>query len=88
MPFGGKGSTSPMEMCRMMWGDRTSAEQPGLATEELRGLFFEWLDQVVEELRTLKADPAEVSASDIEKHLGVSRESAEWLRGRLQGKRD
>jgi hypothetical protein len=79
---------NPMEMCRMMWGGRTPSDQPELATEELRGLFFEWLGQVVEELKTLKTDPAEVSVTDIEKHLGVSRESAEWLRGRLQGKKD
>jgi hypothetical protein len=68
-----------------MWTERAgSDQQPSLATEELRGLFFEWLTQVEDELRILKADPTELSAADIEEHLGVSGESARWLLGRLQ----
>jgi hypothetical protein len=83
MRFGG-GPMAMMERCRMMMDQQPADSRPNLATDELEALFFDWLSQVLDELQTIRDDPATITVADIEDRIGVSAESAEWLHRQLQ----
>ncbi len=74
-----------MQMCRIMTDSVTkSADMAGFATDEIRGLFQDWLNQVeAEVLAYLSENGGQIDVAGIAGRLSISEKSARHIVGSL-----
>jgi len=79
----GDGKT-PMDMCQKMMSSISQGnELASFATPELRSLFYEWVEQINEELLKYVHDDKSAGTKDIADHLNLTEESVIYLLGKL-----
>lgn len=81
----GNGMGGMMEMCTKMTQSVTkSAEMASFATEEIHGLFQDWLNQVeTEVLSFVKSNGGTIDIAAIASQLSISEKSARYIVGVL-----
>ena len=79
------GTGGMMQMCRTMTDSvAKSADMAGFATDEIRGLFQDWLNQVeVEVLAYLSENGGQIDVAGIAGRLSISEKSARHIVGSL-----
>lgn len=76
---------SIMQMCRNMTQSvAKSADMASFATEEIRGLFQDWLSQVeTEVLTSIQENGGQIDIAEISSQLSISEKSARYIVGAL-----
>jgi hypothetical protein len=83
----GEESKMPWDMCKdMMSGMRETANTARFATDELRGLFDEWCQQIEKEILNFVKEKESIKMDELTEKFSLSEESIKYLLTRLANK--